>query len=168
MVKRTRRLAHAAIIAAIYVVLTHMQNLLIPGSATWALQLRIAECLCVLAFFTPAAIWGLSAGCLLFNIFFAGALPLDFLLGSLATFLSTGSMWLTRHQTFRGWPLSGLLMPGLWNGLILGWELSTYIGGGFRFNALCIFLGETVVLMTLGAALYRSMKLRHLDIRLFS
>ena len=34
MNSKTRYLTHAAIIAALYAVLTHMQNLLLPGSAT--------------------------------------------------------------------------------------------------------------------------------------
>ena len=66
--KHTRYLVQAAIIAALYAVLTHMQNLLLPGSATWAIQMRISEALCVLAFFTPAAVPGLSLGCQLFNL----------------------------------------------------------------------------------------------------
>ena len=86
MNKHTRHLAHAAIIAALYVILTHFQNLLLPGSATWAIQLRLSEALCILSFFTPAAIPGLSVGCLLFNLTFSAALPLDFLLGTLATY----------------------------------------------------------------------------------
>ena len=68
MRKNTRHLVHAAIIAALYVVLTHLQNLLIPGSASFAIQFRASEALCVLAFFTPAAIPGLTLGTLLFNI----------------------------------------------------------------------------------------------------
>ena len=62
---RVRNLTHAAIIAALYAVLTHLQNLLLPGSASWAIQCRFTEALCVLAFFTPAAIQGLTVGCLL-------------------------------------------------------------------------------------------------------
>ena len=60
---KTRYLSHAAIIAALYVVLTHGQNLLFPNSATMAIQFRASESLCVLAFFTPAAIPGLTLGC---------------------------------------------------------------------------------------------------------
>ena len=59
---RGRKIAHGAIIAALYAVLTHMQNILLPGSATWAIQCRISEALCVFALFTPAAIPGLTAG----------------------------------------------------------------------------------------------------------
>mgnify|MGYP003485667367 CR=1 FL=1 len=71
---RSRILTQGAIIAALYAVLTHAQNLLLPGSATWAIQLRVSECMCILALFTPSAVWGLGVGCFLFNILYAGAL----------------------------------------------------------------------------------------------
>ena len=68
MRKETRQIVHAALIAALYVVLTHLQNIVFPNSASMAIQFRASEALCVLAFFTPAAIPGLAVGCLLFNI----------------------------------------------------------------------------------------------------
>jgi len=167
MKKQAHHLAHAAIIAALYVTLTHMQNLLVPGSATWAIQLRLSEALCILAFFTPAAIAGLSIGCLLFNLTFSAALPLDFLAGTLATYLATQGMWLTRRLTIGSYPLAGMLLPALTNALLVGWELSVYIGGGFRMNALYVAIGETIVLLVFGSALYLAMKRRQLDRRLF-
>ena len=154
-------------IAALYAVLTHLQNLLVPDSATWAIQFRISEALCVLAFFTPAAIPGLAVGCLVFNLSYAGALPLDFLVGSLASLLSAAAMWLTRRVTVKGLPLLGLLMPALCNALLVGWELTVYIGGGFWLNALYVAIGEAAVLLTLGTALYFAIKTRRLDTRLF-
>ena len=168
MKNRSRRLAHAAIIAALYAVLTHMQNLILPGSASWAIQMRLSEALCVLAFFTPAAIPGLTLGCLLFNITFSAALPLDFLVGSLATYLAAQVMWLTRNLRVRGIPLLGLLMPALTNALLVGWELSIYIGGAFAINAVYVALGELAVLMTLGTALYLAIRNRGLNTRLFN
>ena len=162
---RTRYLAHAAIIAALYAVLTHFQNILLPGSATWAIQMRMSEALCILAFFTPAAAMGLSVGCLIFNLTFSAALPLDFLVGTLATYLAAKGMWLTRN--WGRFPLPGLLMPALWNGLLVGWELAVYIGGGFWLNGLYVALGELAVLLTVGAGLYLALKRRHLDVRLF-
>ena len=167
MIRHPRRLAHAAIIAALYAILTHLQNLLLPGSATWAIQLRLSEALCILAFFTPAAIPGLSIGCLLFNLTFSAALPLDFLLGTLATFLAAHGMWLTRKITVRGLPVLGLTMPALANAVLVGWELSVYIGGAFAVNALYVALGEAIVLLIFGSGLYLAMKRRHLDSRLF-
>lgn len=165
MKKHTRYLAHAAIIAALYAVLTHFQNILLPGSATWAIQMRLSEALCILAFFTPAAAAGLSVGCLIFNLTYAAALPLDFVVGTLATYLAAKAMWQTRN--LGKFPLVGLLMPAISNAIFIGWELSVYIGGGFWINAVYVFAGEAAVLLTLGASLYWAMKKRKLDQRLF-
>ncbi len=167
MRNRSRFLAHSAIIAALYTVLCYLQNLIFPNSASMAVQFRAAEALCVLAFFTPAAIPGLGLGCLLFNLSFSGALPLDFLVGTGATLLATGSMYLLRNVKFRKLPVPGLLMPGIWNAFLVGWELTVYIGGGFWLNAFFVALGEWVVLLTLGSILYVTIRARHLDIRLF-
>ena len=162
MRKRIRRLTHAAIIAALYAVLTHLQNLILPGSASWAIQCRISEALCVLALFTPAAIPGLTIGCLLFNITFAAALPLDFVVGSLATALAATAMWKLRR-----YPLPALTMPALTNGILVGWELTVYIGGGFWLNAVYVAIGELIVMLTLGLLLHTVMKRRNLGKILF-
>ena len=132
-----------------------------------AIQFRVSEALCVLAFFTPAAIPGLTIGCLLFNLTFSGALPLDFAVGSLATFLAAWGMWLTRRITVKKLPLLGLVLPALTNALLVGWELTMYIGGGFWLNALYVAIGEAAVLLTLGIVLYTAIKKRGLDKRLF-
>ena len=131
MKNKSRFLAHSALIAALYVALTYLQNFLIPGSTSWAIQYRASEALCVLALFTPAAIPGLTVGCLLFNLSYAGALPLDIVIGSLASLLATAGMWWTRRVTVKGYPLPAMLMPALANGLLVGWELSLYVGGAF-------------------------------------
>ena len=168
MRKRSRFLAHSAIIAALYAVLCHFQNLLLPGSATWAIQCRVAEALCVLAFFTPAAIPGLGIGCLLFNVSFAGALPLDFLVGTLASILAAASMHWLRDVKWRKVPFLGLLMPGICNAFLVGWELTVYVGGGFWLNALYVALGEWIVLLTLGTLMYSVIRNRNLDAKLFA
>lgn len=160
---RTRFFARATILAALYAAMTFLQNLLLPGTAGLAIQLRVSEALCVLALFTPAAIPGLSAGCLLYNITFAHTLPTDFLVGTAATFLSVGGMYLTRRVTVRGYPLLAMLLPAMINGIMIGWELSFYIGGAFLFNALCVAAGEAIVLLTFGSALWYAIRVRHLD-----
>ena len=167
MSNRTRFLAHAAIIAAMYAVLTHLQNLLLPGSATWAIQCRLSEALCVLAFFTPAAIPGLTVGCLVFNMTYAAALPLDWAVGSLATLAATAAMWFSRRITFRGYPWLGMLMPALANAILVGWELTVYIGGGFFLNAAYVALGELIVLLVPGTLLLYAIRARHLDTKFF-
>lgn len=163
MHKRSRTLAHGAIIAALYAGTCHLQNILLPGSATMAIQFRIAEVLNILAFFTPAAPTGLAVGCLIFNLTFSAALPLDFLVGTIATYSAAKIMWLTRKWTVRKLPLLGLAMPSLTNALLVGWELRVYIGGGFWLNALYVAIGEAVVMYTLGAVLYTAIRKRGLD-----
>ena len=167
MRNHARHLAHAAIIAALYAVLTHFQNILLPNSASFAIQLRMSEALCVLAFFTPAAPLGLAVGCLIFNLTFAAALPLDFLVGTVATYLAGKAMWLTRNVTVKGYPLIGMGMPAAFNALLVGWELTAYIGGGVWINAVYVAIGEIAVLLFPGSILYYAMKKRKLDHRLF-
>ena len=157
MKTNVQKLTQAAVLAAAYAALTHLQNLLLPGSASWAIQFRVSEVLCVLAFFTPAAVPGLTVGCLIFNLTSGLALPLDFLVGSAATALSTWAMWLCRKV-----PALGLLMPALFNALLVGWELAVYIGGGFWLNAAYVAIGEAAVLLVLGRPLYRIIKKRGL------
>ena len=166
--KQTKTITHAALIGAMYFALTHLQNFLIPNSATWAIQFRVSEALCVLALFTPAAVPGLTIGCLLFNLSFAGALPLDWLVGSFATFLAAGSIRLLRRL-----PRLGLAMPALFNAILVGWELTVYLGdtaftmAAFWLNALYIAIGELVVLYTLGWLLYKSMTRSGMARRIF-
>lgn len=167
MNRKIRFIVYAAVTAALYAVLTHLQNLLLPGSTTWAIQFRASEAMCVLALFTPAAIPGLTIGCLLFNITYAQALPLDVLVGSLATLLSVGAMYLTRRITIKGYPAIAMVMPALFNAVLVGWELTVYIGGGFWLNALYVALGELGVLLSLGSLLFFAIRRRGLDKRLF-
>lgn len=152
-----RRIAHGAMIGAMYVALCHLQNLVFPESATFAVQFRAAEALCVLAFFTSAAVPGLTIGCFLFNLTFAGALPLDLIVGTAATFLTAVSM-----RRLKKTPFWGLLMPAFWNAILVGGELAFYFGGGFWLNALSVAIGEAAVLLTLGAGLYHVLKKRSL------
>ena len=167
MRKNNRFVVYAAFIAALYVVLTHGQNMILPNSASMAIQFRASEALCVLACFTPAAIPGLSIGCLLFNLTSTAALALDFLVGSAASLLAAIGMWLSRRITFKNMPVLGLLMPALTNAVLVGWELTVYIGQAFWLNALQVAIGEVAVLFTLGNALYLAIKNRGLDKRLF-
>ena len=168
MNQRTKAITHASVIGAMYFALTHLQNLLIPGSATWVIQFRASEALCVLALFTPAAVPGLTVGCLLFNLSFAGALPLDWLAGSLATLLAAGSMRLMRRL-----PLLALSMPAWFNALLVGWELTVFLGdtgftlAAFWINAVYVAIGELAVLYTLGSLLCRSLNRGRLAQRIF-
>ncbi len=168
MNQKTKNITHAALIGAMYFALTHLQNLLLPGSATWVIQCRLSEALCVLAMFTPAAVPGLTVGCLLFNLSYAGALPLDLAVGAFATFLATGSMRLLKR-----FPLIALTMPAWFNALFVGWELTVYLGettftmAAFWLNAAAVAAGELIVMLSLGLLLYRTLKRGKLARRIF-
>ncbi len=166
-------LVRAGVLGAMYIALATLQNLIWPDSATMAIQMRLAEVLCICAFFTPAAIPGLTLGCMIFNLSWSKSLPLDFLVGSLATLGAAWCMWKLRRVQLKGIPWLGLLMPALWNAVLVGWELTVYLSpDGFSWplygiNALCVFLGEAIVLLLPGTMLYLAMVRRGLDKRLF-
>ena len=162
--RTTRIITQAAVIAALNTVLTYAQYLLWPESTSMAIQVRISEAMLVLAFFTPAAVPGMTIGCLLFNLTYAGTLPLDWLVGTLATLLAVWGMRMTRNITVKGYPILGMLLPALTNGLLVGWELTYYIGeASFWYNALFVALGEVIALLVVGTVLFYAIKNRKLE-----
>lgn len=167
--KRNHNLAVGAIIAALYAVLVYSQEMLFPNSASAAVQFRVAESLCVLALFTPAAIPGLTIGCALSNLIFMGALPLDVVLGSFATFLATVCMYKLKDVTVKNIPVAALLMPAVFNGVIIGLEIEIFFIEGpfnpvsFLAQGGLVALGELGVLFTLGILLYRVIKNKKLQ-----
>ncbi len=91
--KRIRRMAQAAVIAALYVALTMAFAPISFGSV----QLRVAEALTILPLFGFAAVPGLFLGCLLANLL-GGAVILDIVFGSLATLIGAFGGWLLRKN----------------------------------------------------------------------
>ena len=86
-------ITHAAAVAAIYVVLT----LVFAPISYGEVQVRIAEALTILPFFTPAAIPGLFIGCLIANVI-GGSIVLDVIFGSIATLLGAAGTWMLRKN----------------------------------------------------------------------
>ena len=149
MRKRSRFMAHSAIIAAIYTVLCYLQNFILPGSASWAIQMRAAEALSILAFFTPAAIPGLTLGCLISNIVTGCALP-DVIFGTLATFLgAVGSYALRKNRFMVSIP------PIVSNMIIIPFVLSYayHIPGGIPYFMLTVGAGEVISCLIFGQIL---------------
>ena len=173
--KSTRYIVQAAVIAALYAVLTVGQNLLIPGSASMAVQFRVSEVMTVLAFFTPAAIPGLTVGCVIANIssVTAGLGFYDMIFGSIATLLAALSMYALRNVCVKNIPFVGLLMPAVFNGIIIGFEIDFFFIGSMSFNFVdfliqggLVALGELAVLMVLGIPTTLIIKKRHFDEKL--
>jgi len=92
--KRVQFMTQAAMIAAIYVVLTFSFATFSKGP----IQVRLAEALTVLPYFTPAAIPGLFVGCLFGNLLASAMLP-DVIFGSLATLLGALGTYCLRKQS---------------------------------------------------------------------
>ncbi len=159
--KSTLYIVQGAVIAALYAVLTVGQNWLLPGTASAAVQFRVAEALTVLAFFTPAAIPGLTLGCVIANIssVTAGLGFYDMIFGSLASLLAALTMYLLRNVRIKNLPVFGVLMPAIFNGLIVGFEIAFFFGDTgfalpfFLYSGGCVALGELVVLVVLGLPL---------------
>ncbi len=77
-------MTQAAMIAAIYVVLVFVFAPISFGPV----QIRVAEALTILPFFTPAAVPGVFLGCLIGNLLSPGMIVLDIVFGSLATLVA--------------------------------------------------------------------------------
>ena len=84
MNKRVKFTCHAALIAALYVLLTYIAAAM--GLSSGAVQIRFSEALCILPCFTPAAIPGVTIGCLLANTL-TGCALWDVVFGTLATLI---------------------------------------------------------------------------------
>ena len=145
-------LTQAALIAAIYTVLT----MIAAGFdlASGAIQVRFSEALTILPYFTPAAIPGLTIGCLLSNTLTGCALP-DIIFGSLATFLgAVGSYALRRNRWLCALP------PIISNMLIIPFILTYayHIPGGIPLFMLTVGTGELISCMGLGQILLQLLR----------
>ena len=95
MKRNIRLVTQAAVIAAAYVVLT----LPFAQFAFGMIQFRLAEALTVLAALTPAAIPGLTIGCLLTNTLYPSGLGMiDIIFGSLATLIAASLTWMLQQR----------------------------------------------------------------------
>ena len=110
----TGRLTQSAAIAAIYVALT----MIVAPIAFGPIQFRISEALCVLPYFLPGAVPGITIGCFLANLL-CGAAPLDVVFGSIATLIGAlGSYYLGKKSK---WLVC--VPPILSNTIIIPWVL---------------------------------------------
>lgn len=158
--KRTLFVAKAGVIAAVYVVLTMISTMF--GLSSGMIQVRISEALCFLPFITPAAIPGLTVGCMISNAI-SGGVPLDILFGSLATFLGAVCAWLM-GKAFKKMPTLGIYLSTLpnvvTNMLIVPWVLKYAYGmkDAVWFMMLTVGAGELIASVGLGAVIITAFK----------
>ena len=143
-------ICQAAVIAALYVVLTYVFSAFASG----VIQVRVSEALTILPAFTPAAIPGLVIGCLLSNTL-TGCVLLDIIFGSVATLIGAlGSYALRRHTWLVPIP------PIVSNMIIVPFVLRFAYGATdtFPFMIATVGAGEIISCYLLGMILYGALK----------
>ena len=143
-------ICQAAVIAALYVVLTYVFSAFASG----VIQVRVSEALTILPAFTPAAIPGLVIGCLLSNTL-TGCVLLDIIFGSVATLIGAlGSYALRRHTWLVPIP------PIVSNMIIVPFVLRYAYGAtdAFPFMLATVGAGEIISCYLLGMLLYGALK----------
>lgn len=143
-------LTYAAAIAAVYVVLV----MALAPISFGPVQFRVAEALCVLPFFTPAAVPGLFLGCFLSNLL-CGSAMLDVVFGSLATLIGAVGSYLLRGQK-----RLVCLPPILSNTVIIPWVLRYAYGSTdmIPFAMLTVGIGEVLAVGVLGNILLAALE----------
>ena len=138
-------MVYGAAIAAIYIILF----MLFEPIGSGVIQFRISELLCVMPYFTPAAIPGLFIGCLISNLL-GGGVPMAVIGGSLATLIgAVGSYLLRKNRYLVSVP------PIVSNMLIIPWVLKYGYGSDAMiwFSTITIGIGEFLAIGVLGQIL---------------
>ena len=147
-----RKVAFGGLIAALYVALTYIANLF--GLASGAIQVRVSEALTILPVFTPAAIPGLTVGCIIANIV-TGCLPWDVVFGSLATLIGAIGTRLLRKNPYIAW-----IPPVVSNMAIVPIVLQKVycVPDSWWYLVLTVGAGEVISCGVLGLLLYHSVR----------
>ena len=171
--KQVRFLTQVGLVAGMYTALT----LCLAPISFGLVQCRLSEALTVLAAYTPAAIPGLTVGCLLSNLAglsmganVAGAL--DLLLGPLATGLAAWLTYRWRRWRVKGLPLLATLPPVALNALIVGSELAL-VSPAFTLpvwltQMALVGAGQVVACVGGGLLVAKGLEVAKLDKRLFA
>lgn len=165
--KKTRYIVYGGLIAALYVVLTYVANMV--GLASGAIQVRLSECLTILPCLTASAVPGLTVGCVLANLL-TGCAPWDVVFGSLATLIGAVGTRLLRKKPALAW-----IPPVISNMLIVPLVLlyvyqvpdvsvtipftqTTLSGSGYLPLMITVGIGEIISCGILGMLVYKAAK----------
>jgi uncharacterized membrane protein len=150
--QKIRGVAVGAVVAALYVVLTYLANML--GLASGAIQVRLSEILTVMPVFTPYAIPGLFIGCVLANVL-TGCAWWDVVFGSLATLIGAIGTYLLRKHN-----LLSVVPPILANAIIVPFVLLFVysLDGTYFYFFATVGIGEVISCGVFGTILLKSLK----------
>ena len=150
------RLVRCAVIAAVYVVLC----LALAPFSYGAVQVRIAEALCLLPVFGTEYIVGVTLGCFLANLL--GSTVIDVVFGTLATLLACLVTYKLRNVRVKGLAIPASLPPVVFNMLIVGaFEITFFFSDTAptaalaAFNAVAVGIGEIISCTIVGVALVK-------------
>ena len=148
----TQKITFGGVIAALYVVLTMVANAF--GLASGAIQIRISEALTILPVITPAAIPGVTVGCLLANLI-TGCAAWDVVFGTLATLIGAVGTRLLRKNPYIAWIPSVLS-----NMAIIPVVLQQVYGvpDAWWYLVVTVGVGEVISCGVLGLLLYHSIR----------
>ena len=151
-----RRLVRCAVIAAVYVVVC----LVLAPFSYGAVQVRVAEALCLLPVFGAEYIVGVTLGCFLANLL--GSTVVDVVFGTLATLLACLVTYKLRDIRVKGLAIPASLPPVVFNMIIVGaFEITFFFSDGAPtamlavFNAVTVVIGELISCTILGVALVK-------------
>ena len=153
MKDKTLKLTRAALIAALYVILTFLSQIF--GLASGVIQFRLSEGLTFMPLLYKESIWGLTIGCLIANIL-TGCAAWDVIFGSVATLLGAlGTYYIGRKV-----PILGPIFPIASNMIIVPFVLQMVYGAeeSYWFLMATVGLGEIVCCGLLGWNLYKVFK----------
>lgn len=143
MRSKVKPLIYAAMTAAIYYVLC----VAIAPLSYGQVQCRISEVILLFCMHNTFAVYGYTLGCALANLTSPLGV-LDVIVGSLAN-LIVGAF--ARKS---GKVAPTVLFGTVFNGVVVGAELSIVYGSPFLLNAVCVAAGEGISLL-IGAVLYK-------------
>ena len=151
-----RRLVRCAVIAAVYVVVC----LVLAPFSYGAVQVRVAEALCLLPVFGAEYIVGVTLGCFLANLI--GSTVIDVVFGTLATLMACLVTYKLRNVRIKGLAIPASLPPVIFNMLLVGaFEITVFFSDGAptaalaAFNAVTVGIGEIISCTVLGVALVK-------------
>lgn len=155
----TKRLVRAAMVVAIYVVLC----LVLAPFSYGAVQVRLAEMLCLLPVFGAEYIVAVTLGCFLANLL--GSTLVDVVFGTAATLVACLVTYAVRKMRVGGLAIPSAIPPIVSNAVIVGaLELTFFLPGVTgtaalaAWNALTVGIGEVISCGILGVALVKLME----------
>ena len=149
------RRVKGAVFAALYVTLC----LALAPFSYGAVQVRVADALCLLPIFGREYITAITLGCFLANLL--GSSTIDVIFGTLATFLACIGTYQLRHVRIKGLALPASLPPVLCNAVIVGLEISFFFMDtpatlpAVLMNMLTVGIGEVISCTVLGVAMVK-------------